>query len=47
MFDFYQQISAPHRLAGGLLASLAALTKLSRTQIRVFSADEEWNRWAL
>lgn len=46
MFNFYQQISAPQRLAGGLLTTLAALTKLSRTQIRVFSADDEWNSWA-
>ena len=47
MFDFYRQISAPQQRSGGLFAALAALTRLSREQIRVFAADQEWNSWGL
>jgi hypothetical protein len=47
MFHFYAQISAPQKTAGSLLSSLAALTRLSRMQIRVFSAEDEWNTWGI
>lgn len=47
MVQFYSQISAPQQVANSLLSSLAALTRLSRAQIRVFSTEEEWNYWGL
>ncbi len=47
MFAFYAAISAPQPAGSGLFATLAALTRLSRSQIRVFAADVEWNSWAL
>ena len=46
MFNFYAQITAPQGVVGSLLTTLSALTRLSRTQIRVFAADADWNNWA-
>jgi hypothetical protein len=45
MFDFYARISAPQNAFNAFFSSLAAITRLSRTQIRVFSADAVWNDW--
>jgi hypothetical protein len=47
MYHFYAQISAPQRLVGTLFTHLAALTRLSRKQIRVFSADADWSSWGI
>ena len=47
MFNFYNQISAPQKVAGSLLTTLAALTRLSRKQIRVLATSEDWNFWGL
>ena len=49
MYNFYAQISAvqsPQSVVGNLLTTLAALTRLSRAQIRVFSTDDTWDDWA-
>jgi len=45
MLEFFAQISAPQQAANGLFATLIVLTHLSRTQIRVFSAESQWNYW--
>jgi hypothetical protein len=47
MFNFYARISAPQTAVGSLLTTLAALTRLSRSQIRVFSADAAWTDWGI
>ena len=47
MLNFYAQISAPQPAVNTLMATLAALTRLSRTQIRVFAADDTWSNWAV
>jgi hypothetical protein len=47
MFNFYARISAPQTAVGSLLATLSALTRLSRSQIRVFSADATWSQWGI
>lgn len=47
MLNFYAQISAPQGVVGSLFTSLAALTRLSRKQIGVFSADADWSSWGV
>lgn len=46
MLDFYAQINSPNP-GSDLYAALARLTRLSRAQIRIFSADYVWNTWGL
>jgi hypothetical protein len=47
MLKFYAQISASNSIVGNLMLSLRALTRLNRAQIRVFSADSDWNSWGI
>lgn len=47
MFEFYSKLSATQRVTGGLWGALTALTRLNRAQIRVFSAENDWNSWAV
>ena len=45
MFSFYAQLTAPQSVAGTLISTLASLTRLSRIEVQVFSAEEDWSSW--
>lgn len=45
MSNFYAKISAPQTQQTSLWSALAKLTRMSRTEIKVFIAEDAWSNW--